>query len=416
MKPLIAFTSINKTKKEINKVFAEYEGLSASFRATDLSINTKKILQRMTKDDLQGRDLKKLALKLDDDFYDQVFDHFHKLKNEEQNKILDLLEVYRKRSFKNKIYQNVLLYPNNENAKKLALFLSDSYKPKVLQLSILTFNHILFQQDSIHQIFQPEQSSDLFDYIKKIDPTLHSPLAVSLVKRLLSGSSKNDLLAVKKKVLPEFLINHYVDEEGARFGLHYLKVLPKKSYENEVLRFIIKCKDNIRNKKKALASSIDDLLYDIYLLALEDRRFDDIIDDLTMTLTDKIISEAFGDDERSQFWKRYSRSIVEPIVFVRQPVEMFMMKFDDIGIVEYIDTGNATYLYEDEDYSEIKNQVLTSSRNRRDILNIYSLKTVTGMKAITKTKYDYYDRYIHRGYWMGQFKLDMKRIHGVIEE
>ena len=413
MKPLIAFTSINKTKKEINKVFAEYEGLSASSRTTELSVNTKKILHRIVQDDLQGKVLKKLALKLDDDFYDQVFDHFHKLKNEEQNKILDLLEMYKKRSFKNKIYQNVLLFPNNNNVQKLALFLTDSYKPKALQLSILSFNQILFQQDSIHQIFQLERSSDLFGFVEKIDPTLHSPLAVSLIKRLLSLSNKDDLLSVKKNVLPEFLINHYTDEEGARFGLHYLKILPKRSYEIEVIRFIIKCKDNIRNKKKELASSIDDLLYDIYLLALEDRRFDDIIDDLTMTLTDKIISEAFGDDERSQFWKRYSRSIVEPIVFVRSPVEMFMMKFNGIGIVEYIDTGNATYLYKDEEYLEIKNRILASSRNRRDMLNIYSYQTTTHMKSVTKTGNN---RYIHRGYWMGQFKRDMKRNYGVIEE
>ncbi len=413
MKPLIAFTHINRTKKEINKVFAEYEGLPTSSRTTELSVNTKKILQRMVKDDLRGKVLKKLALKLDDDFYDQVFDHFHKLKNDEQNKMLDLLEVYKKRSFKNKIYQNVLLFPNNNNVQKLALFLTDSYKPKALRLSILSLNQILFQQDSIHQIFQLERSSSLFGFVEKIDPTLHSPLAVLLIKRLLSLSNKNDLLVVKQKVLPEFLINHYTDEEGARFGLHYLKILPKRSYEIEVIRFIIKCKDNIRNKKKELASSIDDLLYDIYLLALEDRRFDDIIDDLTMTLTDKIISEAFGDDERSQFWKRYSRSIVEPIVFVRSPVEMFMMKFNGIGIVEYIDTGNATYLYKDEEYLEIKNKILASSRNRRDLLNIHSYKTTTHMKSVTKTG-DI--RYIHRGHWMGQFKLDMKRNYGVIEE
>ncbi len=413
MKPLIAFTSINRAKKEINKAFAEYEDLSTSFRATELSVQTKKILQRMTKDDLQGKVLKKIALKLDDNFYDQVFDHFHKLKNKEQNKILDLLEVYKKRSFKNKIYQNVLLFPNNNNVQKLALFLTDSYKPKALQLSVLKFGQILFQQDSVHQLLQLDQSKNIFDFIGKIDPTLHSPLAIALIKRLLSQSDSNDLFAINQGVLPEFLINNYADEEGARFGLHYLKTLPRKSYEKDVVRFIIKCKDNIRKKKKELASSIDDLLYDVYLLALEDRRFDDILDELTITLTDKIISEAFSDDERSQFWKRYSRSIVEPIVFVRSPVEMFMMKFNGIGIVEYIDTGNATYLYKDEEYLEIKNRILASSRNRRDILNIYSYQTTTHMKSVTKTGTN---RYIHRGYWMGQFKLDMKRNYGVIEE
>ena len=132
-----------------------------------------------------------------------------------------------------------------------------------------------------------------------------------------------------------------------------------------------------------------------------------------MTLTDKIISEAFGDDDRSQFWKRYSRSIVEPIVFVRNPVEMFMMKFNNIGIVEYIDTGNATYLYKDEEYAVIKNRILSSASNKKDILNIYSFLTTTHMKKITKTGFS---RYIHRDLWMSKFKIDMQRNYGVIEE
>ena len=413
MKPLIAFTRIDQTKNEINRVFAEYEGVETSPKTVTLSVQTKRILQKMVKENIQGKPLKKLALKLDDDFYDQVFDLYSKLKHDEQKKILELLDVYKKRSFKNKIYQNILLFPNNENVKKLVTFLTDTYKPKALNLSVLLFGQIVFQEDSVHQIFKLERSSNIFGFLKKIDPTLHSPLAVSLTKRLLAQSNKDNLQALKKGTLAEILINHYSDEEGAIFGLHYLKVLPEKYYEVDVLRFIIKCKDNIRNKKKALASSIDNLLYNVYLLALEDRRFDDILDELTMTLTDKIISEAFGDDERSQFWKRYSRSIVEPIVFVRSPVEMFMMKFETIGIVEYIDKGNATYLYEDEEYMSIKKRIIASASNKKDLLNIYAYLNATLMKQITKTGMN---RYIHRGYWMGQFKLDMKRNYGVIEE
>ncbi len=413
MKPFIAFTNIANTKKEINKIFAEYESLPTQPKGSELSVGTKRILKKMVKDNIQDKALKKLALKLDDDFYDQVFDHFHKLKAEEQNKILDLLKQYKKRSFKNKIYQNILLYPNNENVKKLTLFLSDTYKPNTLQLSVLSFSQIVFQQDSIHQLFKIHPSTDMFIFISKIDPTLYSPLAVSLIKKLLSQSSKSNLISIQKKVLPEFLINHYTDEEGAKFGLHNLKVLPKKFNDIEVIRFIIRCKENIRNKKKELASLLDDLLYNVYLSAIEDSRFDDILDDLTMTLTDKIISEAFGDDDRSQFWKRYSQSIVEPIVFVRNPVEMFMMKFKGIGIIEYIDTGNATYLYKDQEYETIKNRILASATNKKDILNIYSLLNTIHMKKITKTGNN---RYIHRDLWMSKFRIDMKRNYGVTEK
>ena len=41
----------------------------------------------------------------------------------------------------------------------------------------------------------------------------------------------------------------------------------------------------------------------------------------------------------------------EPVGFVRSPIEMFIMKFDGIGIVEYIDTSNATYLYQESNFS-----------------------------------------------------------------
>jgi len=151
-------------------------------------------------------------------------------------------------------------------------------------------------------------------------------------------------------------------------------------------------------------------LYKLYEYSLVYDGYSEIADELAMTLTDKIISEAFGTDERSIFWKQYTSSLTEPILFVKSPVAMFMMKFKTIGIIEYIDVGNATYLYEDNAYNRIKSRILSSASNEKNILNINSRFRQHALKEVTKIGVN---RYTHRGGWKPQFQSDMKRKYTV---
>lgn len=86
------------------------------------------------------------------------------------------------------------------------------------------------------------------------------------------------------------------------------------------------------------------------------------------------------------------------------------MKFKSVGIIEYIDNGNATYLYEDDLFQRIKSKILSSASNEKNILNINSRFRQNALKEITKTGVN---RYTHRGSWKPKFQEDMRRKYGV---
>ena len=79
-------------------------------------------------------------------------------------------------------------------------------------------------------------------------------------------------------------------------------------------------------------------------------------------------------------------------------------------IIEYIDVGNATYLYEDDTYNRIKSRILSSASNEKNILNINSRFRQHALKEVTKIGVN---RYTHRGGWRPQFQSDMKRKYAV---
>lgn len=406
MKPLIKFNNIHKTKVSIDKLLSDFNGITYIDKKTKISTMTKKILNEIVKRDTKGQALKKLALKLENIFFDEVFENFLSLTNKEQEKFIELLVAYKRRIHKIKIYRNILINYTHKNTKKMLCLLTDKSKPDVLKISYSDFSDIIESNQVAYTYYKNSSLKGFFAFTKQIEPTCEAPLTVSVLKSLLEQSQQIDYLSSENDDLYHFLVNHYNDEDGANYGLHYLKIFDPKSYDQRIVAYIIQCKNNIQHKYRELADELDLLLYRIYEYSLVDDRYSDIADELTMTLTDKIISEAFGNDERSAFWKQYTRSLIEPIIFVKSPATMFMMKFKSIGIVEYIDVGNATYLYEDEDYHRIKNKILSSASNENNVLNIKSYLRQYTLKEITKSGSK---KYIHRGSWKNQFKWDMER-------
>ncbi len=410
MKPLIKFKYISKAKTTIDKLLSDFDEVAYKYRDIKISTMTKKILKEMVKRDTKDKELKKIAYRLESTFYDEVFENFLTLGDKEQKKFVELIAVYKKRIFKSKIYQNILLNYNHHNTKKMAYVLTDKFKPNILTLPHSIFVDIVESPESGYIYYKRDSKNGLFTFTQQFDPTCESPLAVKVLKSLLGQAKKADYSITENAMLYDFLVNHFMDDEGAKYGLRYLQIFNTKSYDPRIVSFIIKCKNNIQHKYRELADELDLLLYNIYEYSLIFDDYADIADELAMTLTDKIISEAFSDDERSVFWKQYTSSITEPIIFVRLPVTMFMMKFDSIGIIEYIDMGNATYLYESNSYDRIKNRILSSASNEKNILNIHSYLRENALKEITKVGLN---RYIHRGSWKAQFRIDMKRKYNV---
>jgi hypothetical protein len=411
VKSLVSFDNLQASKKEVFALLHEFDVTDLRIKTSELSILTKRILKQMVSENLQNKALKRFSLSLDNIFFDEVFDHFLKLSENEQDKFLDMISVHKKRNFKNMIYQKLLLNYDHIKVKKMVYLLSDSYKPSVMKIQHEIFSHIIENPDHGYLYMKKGQMKGFFTFYRLIDPACLSPLSIKLIKSSLFQSEKLDYIASEAEMLFEFLVNNFLDDEGAKYGLHYMQVLDPKTYDPKIISFIIKCKNSIQNKYKELANSLDSLLYKVYEYALVYDRYVDILDELAMSLTDKIISEAFGEDERSVFWKQYTTSIKEPIVFVRFPVGLFMMKFKNIGIVEYIESGNATYLYGHDHYDTIKKRVLSSASNSKNMLNIHSFLNVTQLKNVTKAGTE---RYIHRGRWMAQFKSDMKRKYGIL--
>ncbi len=410
MKPLVKFNHITKAKTKIDKLLVDFDEIVYKTRSIKISTMTKKILNEMVKRDTKEKELKKLGYKLDISFFDEVFENFLSLDDKQQKKFVELISIYKKRIFKTRIYQNILINYTHPNTKKMAYILTDKFKPAVLQLPILSFIHIVESPKEAYIYYQRSSINGIFKFTRQIDPTCKAPLSISVLKSLLEQSNKNDYASNENEELYTFLVNHYNDEDGAKYGLHYLSIFDPKTYDKRVVSFIIQCKNNIQNKYRELANELDLLLYRLYEYSLVYDGYSEIADELAMTLTDKIISEAFGTDERSVFWKQYTSSITEPIIFVRQPVAMFMMKFKSIGIVEYIDVGNATYLYEDTEYNKIKDRILLSASNEKNTLNINSRFKQHTLKEVTKIGTN---KYVHRGSWKIQFQTDMKRRYGV---
>ena len=410
MKPLIKFNEIVKATRLVNELLSDFDSTEHKQRTVSISTMTKKILAEMVKRDTKDKELKKLAYKLESSFFDEVFDNFLTIGDKEQEKFVELLSVHKKRIFKSRIFQNILINYTHPNTRKMVYILTDTFKPSILRLPYLEFIDIVESPSIVYSYYQRSSKKGIFSFTQQIEPTCESPLSVNLLKSLIHQSTRLEYLSSENEQLYHFLVNHFTDEEGANYGLQYLKIFDTKSYDPRIISYIIKCKNNIEHKYRELANELDLLLYKIYEYSLVYDNYKEISDELAMTLTNKIISEAFGDDERSLFWKQYTSSITEPILFVRLPVTMFMMKFKSIGIIEYIETGNATYLYNNDSYHRIKNRILSSARNDKNILNIHSYFRPTGLKEITKVGLE---RYTHRGGWKIQFKSDMKRKYGV---
>jgi len=411
VKPLIKFNHITKAKATIDRLLVDFDEVNYKTRSMNISTMTKKILNEMVKRDTKGKELKKLGYKLDVSFFDEVFENFLSLDDKQQNKFVELISMYKKRIFKTRIYQNILINYTHHNTKKMAYLLTDKFKPVVLQLPVLSFIHIVESPEEAYIYYQRSSHKGLFNFTRQIDPTCEAALSLSVLRSLLKQSNRNDYSSKENEELYTFLVNHYNDEDGAKYGLHYLSIFDPKSYDQRIVSFIIQCKNNIQHKYRELANELDLLLYRLYEYSLVYNRYSEIADELAMTLTDKIISEAFGDDERSVFWKQYTSSIIEPIVFVKRPVAMFMMKFKTIGIIEYIDVGNATYLYKDDVYHRIKSRILSSASNKKNVLNINSYLKQHALKEITKIGLN---KYTHRGSWKVKFQADMKRKFGVL--
>lgn len=411
MNPLIHFNEINKAEQLVASLLTEFDTTGFTPRIASVSTMTKRILSEMVKKDTKNEDLKKLAISLDSSFYDEVFDNFLTITDNEQIKFLELISAYKKRIFKNKIYRNILLNHNHIHTKKMVYILTDAYKPSILKLPYIDFIDMVMALETSYIYYKKNSIHGMFAFSKMIDPTCESPFAVHMLKQLINESFRADYASSENEQLYHFLVNHFTDEEGAKYGLKYLKIFDEKSYDKRILSYIIKCKNNIQHKYRELAKELDLLLYKLYEYTLKYDDYKEIADELAMTLTNKIISEAFGDDERSIFWKQYTSSIIEPIIFVKSPVTMFMMKFKAIGIIEYIETGNATYLYSDDLYNKIKNKVLSSAVNVKNILNLNSHLSQHLLKDITKEgdpKYRKF-KYVHMGEWKNQFRSDMKR-------
>jgi hypothetical protein len=406
MKPLINFNEITKASLLVNDLLSDFDASEYKQRTISISTMTKKILAEMIKRDTKDKELKKLAYRLEPSFFDEIFDNFLTISDKEQQKFIEILSVYKKRIFKNSIFQNILINYNHANTKKMTYLFSDLFKPSILKLPYLDFINIIESPSIIYTYYQRSKKKGMFSFTQQIEPTCESPLSINLLKSLINQSCRIEYLSSENELLYNFLVNHFTDEEGANYGLHYLKIFDTKSYDPKIIAYIIKCKNNIEYKYRELANELDLLLYKIYEYSLVYDDYKEIADELAMTLTNKIISEAFGDDERSLFWKQYTKFITEPILFVKSPITMFMMKFQSVGIIEYIDIGNATYLYDNDSYHRIKNKLLSSARNDKNILNIQSHLRTTGLKEITKVGFT---RYTHRGSWKAQFQSDMRR-------
>lgn len=132
MNPLIKFTNISETKLELEKLFVNFENEVFTYRDIKISVMTKKILNEMIKRDTTDKELKKVAYRLEESFFDEIFENFLTLNEKEQEKFIEILTVFKKRRFKNSIFQNLLNNYNHTNTKKMAYLLND--KLKLLEL------------------------------------------------------------------------------------------------------------------------------------------------------------------------------------------------------------------------------------------------------------------------------------------
>ncbi len=283
MKPLINFNEITKASLLVNDLLSDFDASEYKQKSISNSTMTKKILAEMIKRDTKEKELKKLAYKLEPSFFDEIFDNFLTISDKEQQKFIEILSVYKKRIFKNSIFQNILINYNHANTKKMAYLFTDLFKPSILKLPYLDFINIIESPSIIYTYYQRSKKKGMFSFTQQIEPTCESPLSINLLKSLINQSCRIEYLSSENELLYNFLVNHFTDEEGANYGLHYLRIFDTKSYDPKIIAYIIKCKNNIEYKYRELANELDLLLYKIYEYSLVYDDYKEIADELAMT-------------------------------------------------------------------------------------------------------------------------------------
>ena len=379
-------------------------------RQSGLSQRTKELLFLVVKAHKQNYLEQSLVKKLNNQFFDDIFDFYHTLSDIESNATLFLIQKINKRRFKDDITSLAL----NDNTVY-------NQTIKLLDLTDKTgiSNDIKCNKTELKEAYKGLESSishfnrynlTLFEYIKRfsIGNSL-SNLSIRLFYSIVMKFSETQFILTDNKKLIKLLENYFNINQQFEFCKHYLYVIETKHIKIEVLKFIEKIQ-NLLSKEQN--EELEKQLYIHYSKSININQ-KSITLKLGYLLRERLILHAFANDTRSNFWKSYAKKCTDAIIFVTSPTPIVFMPFGDIGVIEFIDVGNATFIFDKTTFNTILARVVNIS-SHNDIFNInlsyrYSEYRI---KEIIKKEYSHITKIDHRGHtstWQGKFKRILQR-------
>ncbi len=343
--------------------------------------------------------------KLNNVFFDDAFDYYLTLSNNEFEALIFALSNMSKKRFKDDL-TNIIISTNIITERTLIILsLVDNIGISLnIKCSKSELKDLYSNPNLILEYYRKFNLSS-FDYVNRfsIDNDL-SNLSLRLFYNLILKFEENDFIKIDINRLINYLDDFYILKEQINFCLYYLNIVSTKNIKIEVLQYIAKIKQLLNVKEN---DELEESLYIHYKksILLNDK---EITLKLGYLLREHLIITAFGEDARSKFWKQYAKKCTEAIIFVTNPTPIIFMPFNKFGVIEFIEVGNATFLFEKQIFERILSNIVNVS-NHNDIFNInlnYKYSEYS-LKDSIKKQFTFEEKFEHRGYsstWQNKFK------------
>lgn len=398
--------TINKSKiikEELKKYKGErYIHLN---KQTKISFLTKNLFSELIMQNKKNKLDNLFVKKLNNNFFDEAFCFHSTLTDEEFEALLFTIVNLNKKRFKDDltiliINENTI---NSRALKMLALFdninVSEDIKCSRSEL------RDLYKEPNLILDYYRKFSLTSFDYVNRfsIDEDL-SNLSLRLFHLLLLKFDENDFLEIDTIKMLNYLDSFYSIKEQFTFCSYYLNVVSTNNIKIEVLEFILKIKQLLSEKENI---ELDENLYIHYKKSLSLNK-KEITLKLGFLLKEHLIITAFGEDPRSLFWKQYAKKCTDAIIFITNPTPIVLMPFGKFGVIEFIEVGNATFIFEKEIFDKILLKIVNVSKHN-DIfdINLSYKYSENFLKDKIKKEFPNEEKIEHRGYsstWQGKFK------------
>jgi hypothetical protein len=242
-----------------------------------------------------------------------------------------------------------------------------------------TLRTIFRNDDAItYLVSQARNENYVFEDLRKIYAIRKSSkMAVELIQQLLIDATREQYLSMTSEELIQQTAS-FTNEDMGRLLDNYLEKLDLNVFHEIFLNNIHKIYEAPKHSKSSMWHYVDDN---------QKMKF-------IKWLSLKQISEIFGNDERTVFWKKYLNNVKAS--YMNADMKRLALDFGQFVIIEFQKVGNATYIYAERDYyKEFNNYFHRKDKHSTDMLKDQNLSV---------------SRLTHNGNWQSRFSRELNRL------